>query len=315
MMRKLSGLWVKRRTIVVIVVLATASAAVFGVAHYSSKSPTAPTFQVKRGEFLDALQFRGQLKAMKSIGLTAPSNAGDLQILKIVQDGAQVKQGDVVVEFDPSKTQQDLAQDKSVLKPSQAEIDQARAQGRLNEEVDTTVVMKAKYDVEVAKLDASKAEVVSRIEGAEANLKVADAGQALREAQEKLKSDSAVDQATIEGKKLASRKADYDAQRAEIALASMTLRAPSDGTVSLLAIWHNGSEGPFKAGERAWTKPNGAGSLSSNRSRCSWMALPIVSLRERWSASARLQLRTSLRAGQSLETSIWRLASIRLTRV
>ena len=91
MMRKLSALWMKRRTIIVVVVLASASAAVFGVAHYTSKAPVVPTFQVKRGEFLDALQFRGQLKAMKSVSLTAPSNAGDLQILKIVSDGAQVK--------------------------------------------------------------------------------------------------------------------------------------------------------------------------------------------------------------------------------
>ena len=44
-------------------------------------------------------------------GFSAPANAGDLQILKIIPDGTQVKKGDVVVEFDPSKTQQDLAQD------------------------------------------------------------------------------------------------------------------------------------------------------------------------------------------------------------
>jgi HlyD family secretion protein len=252
MMQKLSDLWVKRRTIVVVVVLAMASAAVFGLVHYSSKPPAVATFQVKREEFLDALQFRGQVKAMKSVSLTAPSNAGDLQVLKIVADGAQVKQGDAVVEFDPSKTQQDLAQDQSVLKSSQAEIDQVRADGRLNEEVDTTAVMKAKYDVEVAKLDASKAEVVSRIEGAEAKLKVADAEQALREAEEKLKSDAAVDRATIEGKKQASRKADYDAQRAARGLASMTLKAPSDGTISLLPTWHPDGERPLKAGESAW---------------------------------------------------------------
>jgi HlyD family secretion protein len=252
MIKKIKDLWVKRRTIIVVIGLAAASAAVFGVAHYSSKAPVVPTFQVKRVEFLDALQFRGQLKAMKSVTLTAPSNAGDLQILKIVPDGSQVKKGDIVVEFDPSKTQQDLAQDQSVLKSSQAEIDQARAEGHLTEETDTTALMKAKYDVDVAKLDASKAEVVSRIEGAEANLKVADAEQSRHQAEEQLKSDSSIDQSTVEGKKLASRKADFDTQRAQNALASMTLKAPADGTVSLLSIWHNGGEGPFKAGERAW---------------------------------------------------------------
>jgi HlyD family secretion protein len=252
MIERLKALWLKRRTVIVVCVLAAASAAVFGVAHYSTKAPVVPTFQVKRGEFLDALQFRGQLKAMKSVTLTAPANAGDLQILKIIADGSQVKKGDDVVEFDPSKTQQDLAQDQSSLKSSQAEIDQARAAGRLTEEADTTAVMKAKYDVEVAKLDASKAEVVSRIEGAEANLKLADAQQALHQADEQLKSDITVDKSTIEDKKNTSRKADYDTQRAQNALAAMTLKAPADGTVSLLSVWHMGGEGPLKAGERAW---------------------------------------------------------------
>jgi len=252
MMPKPTELWRKRRALVVVFALAAASAAVFGLVHYSGNAPAVPTFQVKRGEFLDALEFRGQLKAMKSVTISAPSNAGDLQILKIATDGAQVKKGDAVVEFDPSKTTQDLAQDQSVLKSADAEIEQARAQARLNEEVDTTAVMKEKYNVEVAKLDASKSEVVSRIEGAEANLKVADAQQALHEAEEKLKSDTAVDEATIEDKKHASRKAEFDAQRAETALAAMTLKAPADGTISLLSIWHNGGESPLKAGERAW---------------------------------------------------------------
>jgi len=252
MMQSLKTLWLKRRTLIVVLVLTAASACVYGVVHYSNKPPVVPTFQVNRGEFLDALQFRGQLKAMKSVSITAPENAGELQILKIAADGTQVKQGDVVVEFDPSKTQQDLAQDKSVLKSSQAEIEQVKADGRLTEEVDTTAVMKAKYNVEVAKLDASKQEVVSRIEGAEANLKLADAKQALHEAQEKLKSDIAIDQATIEDKKNASRKAEYDAQRAENALASMTLKAPASGTINLLFVWHAEGDGPFKAGERAW---------------------------------------------------------------
>jgi len=252
MKQRILDLWGKRWTKVVIVTLVAASAAVYGVTHFSSKSPALPTFQVKRGEFLDVLEIRGQLKAMKSVTITAPANAGDLQIVKIATDGTQVKKGDVVIEFDPSRTEQDLAQYKSTLKSSQADIEQVRADGRLNEEVDTTAVMKARYDVEVAKLDVSKSEVVSRIDGAEATLKLADAEQALRQAEQQLKSDTTVDGATIQDKKNASRKAEFDAQRAETALAAMSLKAPSDGTISLLSIWHNGGESTFKAGERAW---------------------------------------------------------------
>jgi RND family efflux transporter MFP subunit len=252
MMQSLRALWMKQRATVVVFSLVAGSLTVFGLVHYSKKSPLVPTFQVKRGEFLDALQFRGELKAMKSVSITAPPDAGSLQILKLAADGSQVKQGDIIVQFDASKTQQDLAQDQSILKSAQAEIEQVRAQGRLTEEADTTAVMKARYDVEVAKLEASKGEIVSRIEGAEADLKVADAEQALREAEKKLESDTAVDRASVENKKHASSKATYDAQRAAHALASMTLKAPADGTLSLVSVWHDGSQGPFKPGERAW---------------------------------------------------------------
>jgi RND family efflux transporter MFP subunit len=163
-----------------------------------------------------------------------------------------VKQGDVVVEFDKTKTEQDLAQDRSTLKSAQAEIDQAQAQARLTEEEDLTAVMKARFDVETAKLDASKQEIVSKIEGAEANLKVADAEQKLHEVEEKLKADRAVNQATVESKTQASKKAAYDVQRAEHALSRMTLQAPSAGTISLVSMWHPGGESPFKPGDRAW---------------------------------------------------------------
>ena len=199
------------------------------------------------------MQLRGEIKAMKSMTISAPPDAGDLQIIKMVADGAQVKQGDVIAEFDPSKTQQDLAQDQSVRKSAQAEIDQVRAQGRLTEEDDSTAVTKAGYQVELAKLDASKAEIISKIDGEEAGLKLADAEQALRQAQAQLQSDRMLDNATVQSKKGAGNKADYDAQRATHALSTMTLRAPMNGTISLIPVWHDGNVSPFKPGDRAWS--------------------------------------------------------------
>jgi len=247
------NLFARRRPLIAIAALLVAGVAVYAWAHTSHHAPPVPTLQVERGEFLDVIQFRGELKAMKSMTISAPANVGDLQILKIVPDGTVVKRDDVVVEMDPTRTQQQLAQDKSVLKSAQAEIDQVKAQGKLTEEADATAVMKAKYDVEVAKLDASKGEIVSKIEGAEARLVLDNAEQALREAESKLKSDQAVDKATVESKQHASDKANYEAQRANHSLESMSLKAPADGTIRLIPVWHNGSEQPFKAGDHVWS--------------------------------------------------------------
>jgi HlyD family secretion protein len=235
-----------------IVVLFVSSAAIFGLVRFSTRPSTIPAFDVKREEFVDTVQLRGEVKAMKSVTISAPAEAGELQILKIATSGAEVKKGDLIVEFDKSKTQHDRAQDGSALKSAQADIEQVRAQSRLTEEEDITAITKAQYDVEVAKLDASKQEIVSQIEGAEANLKVANAQQKLHEVEEKLKADRAVIRANIDSKMDASRKAAYDLQRADRALTTMTLVAPSSGLVNLVSVWHPGGEAAFKPGERVW---------------------------------------------------------------
>lgn len=222
-------------------------------ARYSSTRPAVSVYQVRRDEFLDSLEFRGTMKALKTITIVAPSNAGELQIVKIATDGSQVAQGDVVVEFDTSRTRQQLDQYRIGLKSAQAQIDQARAQGSLKEEADTTAVMKAKYNLQVARLDASKQEIVSRIEGDEANLKVADAERALVEAEEDLKADKAQARAALSGGEHAREKAQYDVQRSETALSAMTLKAPAGGVISLMPVWHNGGVSPFKAGDQVWS--------------------------------------------------------------
>jgi multidrug resistance efflux pump len=107
-------------------------------------------------------------------------------------------------------------------------------------------------EAKAAKLEASKQEIVSKIEGEEAKLKVTDSEQKLREAEQKQKSDRAVAKATIESKVQASQKALYDVQRAERALAQMILRAPAAGTISLVQLWRPDGQAAFKPGDRAW---------------------------------------------------------------
>jgi HlyD family secretion protein len=225
---------------------------ILGAVRLTSRPPTIPTIEVKRGEFVDSMTMRGEVKALRSLSVAAPAEAGELLIVKIAADGDTVKKDDVIVEFDKTRTQQDLAQYKSALKSAQAEIDQAHAQGRLTDEADVTAVSKAKYDLESSRLEAGKQEIVSAIEGEKARLKVADAEQKLREAEQKQKSDQSAARAAAEGKVQASKKAVFDMQRAERALGRMTLRAPQGGVVSLVQSWRPEGPSVFKPGDRAW---------------------------------------------------------------
>jgi HlyD family secretion protein len=252
MIRRLQQLWARHKPLVTAAFIVLGCILLLGAIRYSHRAPAIPTIDVKREELLDSFDLRGEIKALKSIGVTAPAEAGDLQILKLASDGGKVNKGDPIVEFDKTKTEQDLAQYRSSLKYATADIEQARAQARLTDEQDLTAVSKARYDFQSAQLDASKKEIVSKIEGAEAELKVDDAKQALKQAEEKLKSDRAASKATIDGKIESSKKAAFDVRRAETALSKMTLRAPVAGIVSLVAVPRMEGPMPFKAGDRAW---------------------------------------------------------------
>jgi multidrug efflux pump subunit AcrA (membrane-fusion protein) len=219
-----------------------------------------PTAEVTRGEFKDYVKIRGEVKAQRSLTVYAPhtrSGAGDPQILKMAKTGGLLKKGEVVVEFDTAKLRETLQQNRSELKQAEAEIEQGRAQAKLQEEQDLTDLEKARYDVQRAKLEVSKAEVLSRLEGEKNKLLLADVEQKLKEKEEALASDHAKAAADNDAKRQKREKALRDVQVAEQDIASLTLRAPVDGMVTILpnfraSGWSSENAPPFKEGDRAW---------------------------------------------------------------
>jgi multidrug efflux pump subunit AcrA (membrane-fusion protein) len=83
--------------------LAIGSVAVAGACWFTrGAAADVPTAKVERGSFIDAVQIRGEIKAGRSVTIIAPSDAGELRIVKLVRSGTVVKKGDVLIEFDGS---------------------------------------------------------------------------------------------------------------------------------------------------------------------------------------------------------------------
>jgi HlyD family secretion protein len=226
---------------------------VFGAFRMARSAVNYPMADVKRKEFVDYLEIKGEVKAIRSAVIAAPYSAGDLQILRIVDNATKVKKGDFLVEFDATAVKQKLAEDKSAVTSAEAEIQQARAAARLKEEQDVTDVMTAKYDAEKARMDASKQEILSVIEGEQAKLKLADAEQKQKENEAKLKADRGAAVSDLASKQQKHDQATFQVQLDERALDSLTLRAPLDGVVALQNHWQpQGSPTTFKPGDRAW---------------------------------------------------------------
>ncbi len=129
-----------------------------------------PTAPVRRGEFSVIIRCRGELKARRSVQVIAPVNVPELRLVWLAPTGAAIKAGDPVIRFDPSSAQQQLKEKEATLKQAQAGLDQAVAEAGLASEQDRVETTQSKYQVERAKLEVSKQEIVSRLQGEEAQV-------------------------------------------------------------------------------------------------------------------------------------------------
>ena len=246
----------KRAAILLLVLVGTGFA--WRQMHRTHDVPDLPTASVRKGDFLVLVRCRGELTARRTEQVIAPLDVPDLQIVWLAPEGSAVKEGQTIIKFDPSKTQQELKEKEVAVQQAQATLDQAIAQAQIQVEQDKVDLGSATYQTEKARLEASKRTIVSAIQGQESEI---DLGLA----EEKLK----VQQASINfhGKIAEARAASLvrlrDEAKAQVELtkrrlALMEMKSPLDGVVNYLLNYSQGwnNAAPFKVGDHA--TPGGA---------------------------------------------------------
>jgi HlyD family secretion protein len=227
---------------------------IFAWLGFSSGQSVVPgTVAVIRGDYVETLILRGEIKASNSRLVIAPSGAGDLQIVALTRTHSQVARGDVVVEFDKTEVTRRLVESRMLLRQAQAEIDKAEAQMRIEREVIHTEQSQGRFDVERSRLHVGTREVISDFDAAKADVELSDAEQRLREADTKLESVQLSQRAMLRGLTHKRNKAAADVALAERQLERLTVRAPVAGQVILQTLFRSqGSESEYREGDRAY---------------------------------------------------------------
>jgi multidrug efflux pump subunit AcrA (membrane-fusion protein) len=220
-----------------------------------------PTTVVTRGEFVDVVELRGDIRPVRSVVLGAPTQSGDLQIVRLVKNGTPVRKGDIVIEFDATSMQRQQTDRRAELKQSQAETERTQAEARIAEEASATNLMRARFDVNRAKLDVVDRDFVARIEYERAKLALSDAEQRLKEAEKRQVADVAAAGTEVARRQRRQQRNQDELDRITAAIESLVIRAPSDGTASLMPNPRSGGGGgggqsrnsqDFREGDRAW---------------------------------------------------------------
>jgi HlyD family secretion protein len=248
----------KKRIIVWSVALVVLSGALFAAFRKgASTEVVVATARVRRGEFVIGTRSRGEIRSTRSVVLSAPQ-VPNPRIVRLAEAGKPIKQGDVVVEFDTAQQEQSYLERSTNVRTAESEVVQTRASHRITDEMDAMNLMQSGYNVERAKLEASKAEILSEIEGAKNRIDVGIAEGALGQVNAALKAHKVAQNADVQRLNQRKDKAVRDMNRSKGYLANMVIRAPNDGIVNILPNFRaGGSFGsmppPFKEGDSAWT--------------------------------------------------------------
>jgi HlyD family secretion protein len=144
-----------------------------------------------------------------------------------------VKQGDVVVEFDPAEQEFNLEQARFDLRLADQEIVKADLQAAVQTAADEVALLHARYDVRRAELETQANELVSDIKAKQNVLLLDEARQRLAQLDADVATHHTTDNASAAGLREKRNKAQLAVQVAERNIASLVIRAPFDGFVTI----------------------------------------------------------------------------------
>jgi HlyD family secretion protein len=197
------------------------------------------TFDVRAGRFVREVEARGKLEAVKATPIIVPPESGRAQKVAFLQrDGATLKAGDTVVEFDPYDARREEADGQSDLSAARAKIEKAESEGGKSEKSLT-------LDRDVAKEELDRAEtfkltdegLFSRHQIIESQLDRDLFARRAEVADQKLDQTGKLSAAERALGEIDAGKARLKIEIAEKGLRSLRITAPHDGLLVLERNW------------------------------------------------------------------------------
>jgi HlyD family secretion protein len=208
---------------------------------------------VRRGHLEDRFTLTGALEARKADHLRVPRTPSWMISLKwIVDDGAQVKKGDKVVEFDTSSLSGTLADRRLAVQRAETELASDNAKNATAEADKRIEVERKRVALEKAQVEAAvPADLRPRREAQEKQLAVATARDALDKAEEDLATQRRSGGLDRRMHEVALARAERELADVESRLEELTLRAPRDGLVQIEMNFRDGVR-KFQIGDTAF---------------------------------------------------------------
>ncbi len=220
----------------IVIVLAVAAAGWWGYRLYRSmpqRQQQVASTKVRKGDVIVKSYARGELRAVRSVTLTAPNLFGTVQVTGLAPLGAFAREKDLVVEFDDSEVRSRLEEKELEIEQVDEQIKKQTADLAIRDNQDQVSLLQARYSVRRAELEVKRNELISQIDAKKNVLSLEEARQRLKQWESDIKSRQAQGRAQLDVLRQNRNKALLELAREKNRLAQVKLLAPMSGLVAV----------------------------------------------------------------------------------
>jgi multidrug resistance efflux pump len=195
----------------------------------------------------------GRTVALHSFLIQVPRQYGtfsQLTLLQIVENGARVKPGQLLAEFDPTDQIKAAREAGAKFDDLSHQVDQKRAEQRNNAEKRNADLIQAQADLDKAEIDIKKGPVLSDLDQQKNVVKLEDARAHVASLKRSNQFHEQAEAAELRILELQRDRQKLTVERQKENAALLTLRSTIPGMVALENTWRGGSMGYPEEGDR-----------------------------------------------------------------
>ena len=204
----------------------------------------------------DVFLLTGEIRAVRATTISVPRGEGEMQIRWMADDGADVKAGDRVVDFDPARVLQGLEEKRLRLREAENQREAREHSLAAEAEAKRAAIDKAEVEVEKARIDAAvPKELRPAVEWRKVQATYMEALASLEKARLERQAFDVSARADLEVALRTEEKTRREVSASENTLSSLSATAPRDGIFLVGNFWRWGPDGPRKLqpGDLVWT--------------------------------------------------------------
>ena len=210
--------------------------------------------KVKKGTFMEEITEQGNVEAVNSISVSAPTISyryGALKIAKIVEDGEEVSKGDTIMIFDPSEIKRAIIQAEQQLEIARAEYEKLTSTQQSEIEDLEADLELARISQEISRINFETSVYEPEATKQEIKLKLESATIALNRAMEQIENKKVIHREDLIQKSLTIKQLTNTLAEANRSLNSLFVVSPANGIVIKEENWSTDQK--WAVGDQPWS--------------------------------------------------------------